>query len=315
MFSISCISLTAICLLLAAYVYLSNSKRALNKSWLFLSLSVAVWSLGLGLMISSQSVSTALFWVRIHYLGASFIPAAYYHFICSLLDSYDKKSRFNIKLLYLISCLFLILTVSGNLFVQLPQQQLSFKFYTVAGPLYNLYVLFFFVAVSYSISLLLKRYNQLKGYKRNQIKYIIVASLIGFLGGATAFLPVFGIKLYPYGMHFVFLYPLIITYAIVRYRLMDIVVIIRQAVISATVFGFLVGAFVLGMLFGDEFLSNYLGKRQWAVPFLALFIVIFIAKPIERIVDRVIGKLFFRRKYEYKKILRDAASGMVGIRE
>lgn len=320
MFSISYISLTMICLILTAYVYLSNSKRILNKSWFFLNLSVAVWSFGLGLMACSQSSRAALFWVKIHYAGASFIPAAYYHFICSLLDSYDKRRKIDSRLLYLTSLLFLLLTYSGNLFTQLSQQKFNLQSYASAVPLYIFYALFFLVTIGYSIGLLLKKHKQLKGYKRNQIEYIIIASFIGFIGGAASFLQILGIDLYSYGVYFVFLCQLIITYAIVHYSLMNIFVIIRQAlirqaVISSGIFGLLIGAFVFGMIFVDEFLSSYLGRRQFIVPFCALFIVIFIAKPVERIVSRITGNIFFKRRYEYKKALVDAASGMVSIRE
>jgi len=46
---------------------------------------------------------------------------------------------------------------------------------------------------------------------RGQIYYLIIASLIGYLGGGTNFLPqLFG--LYPFGQFITFLYPVVFTY-------------------------------------------------------------------------------------------------------
>ena len=69
------------------------------------------------------------------------------------------------------------------------------------------------------------------GAYRNQIKYIIIACLVGFGGGSTTFLPVFDINVYPIGQLFFPLEALIISYSIVRHRLMDIDFVIRKGAV------------------------------------------------------------------------------------
>ena len=59
------------------------------------------------------------------------------------------------------------------------------------------------------------------------------ASIIGFVGGSTTFLPVLNINIYPFGTLFVSLNALIISYSIVKHRLMDIEFVIRKGVMYA----------------------------------------------------------------------------------
>jgi len=73
------------------------------------------------------------------------------------------------------------------------QPKLVFKYFIVPGVLYPLYVLMFFSYLAYSYYELLKGYIRSTGIERNQIKYVLVASTIGFGGAITIFLPVFNI--------------------------------------------------------------------------------------------------------------------------
>src|SRR5205823_7464025 len=66
------------------------------------------------------------------------------------------------------------------------------------------------------------------GPRKNQIKYFFLATVVGFSCGTTCFLPVFGIDVYPILNFTVPLYPIIMTYAIARYRLMDISIVIHK---------------------------------------------------------------------------------------
>src|SRR2546428_3222702 len=63
---------------------------------------------------------------------------------------------------------------------------------------------------------------------KTHIKYFFIASAIGYSGGTLDYLPIFGIDLYPYGNFAIVLYPIIMTYAIVRHRLMDITVVMEK---------------------------------------------------------------------------------------
>ena len=303
-FSIACLVTSITSLTVGLYVYLLNIKGAINKTWLYLNLSVALWSLGLSLMTNAHSLNEATAWLRVHYTGASLIPATYFHFICTVLG-YSKKAKRSIKFIYLLGFMFLLSTYWNSMLVKLPAPKLSFRFYTVAGPLYIPYTLMFFICVMCSIGLVIKSYKGLTGYKRNQIKYIIISSLIGFGGGTTAFFPVFNIKIYPYGMYIVFIYPLIITYAIVRYRLMDINVAVTRAAVFLIVY-----AAVLGIPF-------YIGyhTKLWIISTTFAVVLATLGPVIYTRLRKRAEDILLAKQKRYQEALLAASRGMTLIKD
>ena len=88
--------------------------------------------------------------------------------------------------------------------------------------------------------------------KRNQFKYVIYSSMIGFLLGGTSFFPFFTSLVPPFVAPLVYFYTLPITYAVARYRLMDIDVIIKKSVIYALLLLALLIPCFLVVDFGDK---------------------------------------------------------------
>ncbi|MFH1645984.1 MAG: histidine kinase N-terminal 7TM domain-containing protein, partial [Candidatus Omnitrophota bacterium] len=311
-FSIACLLTALICFVVGLYVLIVNPRRMLNRVWFALNSFVAIWSLGLGFMVKSNTLAEAIGWLRIHYFGASFIPAAYFHFIYIFLP-YKKKITRSIIALYLLGLFFLIATYSGDLFLKAPVPLFDFNYYTQAGTIYLFYALLFFICVAYSIRLIHKRYTGLSGLKKNQLKYIIIASLIGFAGGTTTFLPVLGISVYPFGIFIVFLYPLLISYAILRYRLMDI----RIAVTKAGIF-MGVNLLVLGIPFilasrGQKFLVENFSENWWFFPLGLTAILASLGPFIYTYFDRKAENRLRREEFVAHKALNSLAQNAMRL--
>ena len=66
------------------------------------------------------------------------------------------------------------------------------------------------------------------GIRRHQYAYMLVASVIGYSGGATNFPLWYGVPLLPYGMVLITVYTALMAYTIVRYRLMNISVVLNK---------------------------------------------------------------------------------------
>jgi hypothetical protein len=115
-----------------------------------------------------------------------------------------------------------------KLIVRVSASKYFFPYFTDTAPLYFIYSFFFFVCVgsAFTLQILSLRRSDINQTKRLQYIYMLLATTFGFFGGSTAFLPVFGVNIYPFGMYFVVLYPMLMTYAIVKHKLLDIEVII-----------------------------------------------------------------------------------------
>src|SRR5262249_30055280 len=88
------------------------------------------------------------------------------------------------------------------------------------------------------------------------------ATAIGFTGGSLSYLPQFGILVYPWGNFAVFLYPIIMSYAILKHQLLDINVVIRKTLVYSLVTASLAAVYagtvtILAFVVGspDKFIS------------------------------------------------------------
>ena len=221
---ISCAITAILTLSLGIFVYLKNKSSNVNKYGMLISLCVSLWSWGLfGRDISSEK-TTALFFVRLSYVGSIFVPVILVNFLSSLLKL--TKNRL-ILLFYALGFIFSAFDFT-SLLIKDVRPILSFRYYGVPGPIYPFYTVSQLSIIAYGLYILIKHFKYAKGQTRNQIRYVLMAAIIGFLGGITTFLPAFNIEVFPFGFYFVSVYVVIISYAIVRHRLMDISIVFQK---------------------------------------------------------------------------------------
>ncbi|MCM8825937.1 MAG: hypothetical protein NC904_00275, partial [Candidatus Omnitrophica bacterium] len=262
-FSISTVLTFFISLSLGIFVLFKNYRGTINRLFFFLSLSVSIWSMGLRNMAISKTHDLALLWIKISYLGVFFIPSIFLHFMCALLDIQESKRQI-INLGYILSFLFLILNLFTKLIIVDVSPKFFFNYYGDIGELYLLFIGMFLFFSIYGIYLCFKNFKNISAFKKNQVKYVIIASIVGFGGSFDTFLPKFNIPMLYQGIQFVPLYLLIVSYAIIKYRLMDIK-LARQYLTMNIFYGIVASVIFIALAF---FL------RQW---FWGIAVVIFLA--------------------------------------
>jgi hypothetical protein len=246
---------------LGLFVYLKNRKASLNKVFVLFCLSVAGWSgLYFFWLISGTTKSNALLLARALNVAAIFIPITYFHFITVFLNIYQKKKRL-VNLGYLFS-FFLLLSGFSSLFVRDVEPILLFPWYPKAGVTYHFFILMFFSFIVYSWYLMYEAIKNTTGIVNRQIKYVLIGSLIGFIGGSTNFFPVYDVPIPPLANGLVLIYVILITLAILRYHLFDIKLILTEL---------LVGIFSI-LLFVQIFLSNSTWQYLWNMAVFIIFL-------------------------------------------
>ena len=270
-----------------------------------MSLSIAFWSFGLGLMVIAKSEGEALFWLKgIHYFGAIFIPAFFLHFVLAFLNI-DKIKKKVIIFSYSLAIILQVCNFTG-LFATVSRKG-PFNYYTEPGMFYIVFVIMFFVCVVYAHYLLFIFYKDSFGLRKKQIKYQFLSMLLGFGGGSTTFLLAFNIPIFPYGMYVVFLHVPIMSYAIVAHRLMGIEIVMQKA--TRIIFSFLVS---IGVYFGLFYLGyNMIALNVWqATIFAILPCMVCFSFFIWRM-----QKVIFKKEESYQDALIRTAGEMVKIRD
>ena len=234
--------------LIGLFVYLRDPGRAVNRTWGGMCASVSWWYFGRYMRLTSLNEVDALFWCRFMYMGAVFAPSLFVHFVYSLLGIQKKKL---VILLYSMSFIFFVSNFT-HLFIKSISLKISI-YYPVPGVLYPLYLIFFLVCLNIGFFELIKAYRRAVGYRRNQLKYLFFASIIGFLSALSTFPLVYNIQVPPVGAPFVSAYTLIVAYAIVKYRLMDINLVIKKGVLYSFFLLLLLTPCVVLIMFAQKY--------------------------------------------------------------
>lgn len=210
-------SITAISL---GFVVLFNDRKKFSNIifWLF-TFSVGIWSLGYYFWLSTTSREMAGFWFGILNIGSTFIPIFYYHWITVILGNDRKKI---LRLGYIITFAFSLFSFTKLYFTDLTPIA-GFRFWPQAGPVYIYYVVilyggFFLLGVADVIRVIMGRYEK---KIKSVAKFILAASLISMISGATNFPLWFGVEILPYGNFVVFIYIFLFSYAMARHNLMS----------------------------------------------------------------------------------------------
>lgn len=229
-FSISGLLILTTSALMAVFMFIQN-KLLIHILWGIFCISVAFWGLGAFRIGAVADPGQALWWWRIAYIGVIFIPVLFTHFVYIFLKI---SRRWLIYLLYAIGAFYLAANLLTDFFIRDVHYMFDEFYYLSPTPLYTSFVVLTFLGlVIYSHVLLFQAYRKEKGEEKRRIQYFFLATFIGYLGGSFSFLPVYNIEIYPALNLTVALYPIIMGYAIVRHRLMDIKIVLTQLFVLA----------------------------------------------------------------------------------
>ncbi|MGM0568499.1 MAG: histidine kinase N-terminal 7TM domain-containing protein, partial [Elusimicrobiota bacterium] len=292
-------------LALGLFTWIKRRNKA-HKLWAFYNFVAAIWGFGAFKFSTTLDKGEVFFWLYLSHIGVIFIPVFFLHFSLEFLE---QKKEYLIKLVYMLGIAFLILNITDWLgltrvfIVNIRYVFNSFYVDSPPGPVYPFFVAFFFLSVGYAFYCGLKKLKISSGINKLQIKYFLIAMGIGFLGGGTAFFMVFEIDIYPYGHLLVALYPIIITYAIVKYRLMDINIAITRGVVFGFVYLCILSVpFIIGF-WGREFVYLFLGDIWWILPVVVGVILASMGPSVYLGVKEKAEWALFKQQKQYQQTL------------
>ena len=283
--------------------YFKNRKSVISQTWLLLSIGVAIWGIGYSFMLYAPNKSEALFWRKLMDSGAILIPAFHLHFILVLIDRVRERKK-ELLVCYLTTLLIFCLNYT-NFFIRDIVPKSIFYYYPEPRIGYYLFMINFLFWATIAIYRLLQSYTQAKGFKRLQFRYMFLASFFGFAGGSTAFLLTFNINILPVGMILFTLYPLIVTYAIVRYRLMDIRLVFSKAMAFAiAVLPILAIPYIISAR-AKAFLVQHFGENWWYLPMTVAILLTYAAIRAYLYIDKKAKDIILKKEHDYQRKIMD----------
>jgi PAS domain S-box-containing protein len=134
--------------------------------------------------------------------------------------------------------------------------------------------------------------------QRNRILYVVMGALLVIVGVLTNLTP---LRDYPVDIGFNLASAIIIGYAVIRLRLLDIRFVLARSLFYSVLTASLVAVY-FGAIFGLEMLlQRSLGYDNWVYGFMAVILLALLFLPVRNLLQRALDRLFFREKVDYQK--------------
>jgi len=216
-------------------LYSENKKSIINKKWFVFSILIGLWSLGLFGVTWSDKKEMADLWQHLLDISAIMIPVMYFSFVSSFIGLRNKIWQ---HLSYLLAFLLTILSLTP--YFKSGTHYIYDSFYWISpGPVYIIFPIYFLIYVIISLIIYTKSiFTESNRTKKYQIISMLIASVIGFGGGITNFLPQI-MNIYPYGNFLVLLYLFFVSYGVLKFKFISKKILSVQLLVGATVIIFL----------------------------------------------------------------------------
>ena len=299
--------------ILGLFILSKNRRDIKYVTYALFCLSIVIWSSFYFAWLTTNNIKLALFYSRALMAGATFIPIFYLHHICSLLNQVKKRKKIIISA-YLFGALTLLLDLTPY-YIANVKPRLSFKFWPSATPLFTLFLIMWGAIVIYGAYLIWVSYKNAYGIEKNRLRYVLIATVIGWGGGATNFPLWYNVPLFPFLNILVSAYVVIVGYAIIRHHLMNINVALTNAGIFVIVY-----LIVMGIPFGlagwfRPWLISVFGQNWFWLPMLLLLGLATIGPFLYLYLQRRAEDGLLREQRRYQETLRRASKDMTLIKD
>ena len=255
-------------LILALLVLRQRPHSRLHQIFALFLLSMGLWASNTFNMRLSPTLTAALSWEKATFAILPFAAVFFYHFV--LLFTRTRGRARQLPLAYLSIIIFASLAPTNLLVAGMRETWYGHGF--VPGPLLPLYMSIFYGFVIIALILLVKAYRtSVSTLEKNRYLYVAIGASLTLLGLLIDVLAVSGVHIYSMGIPSNIIFSALCTYAILKYQLLDIRVVVRKgtAYVLVSVLGL---AIYIGLLITTyNFMARAGGLPVWLH---ALFILI-----------------------------------------
>ena len=263
-------------------VYFKGRGNAASRSFFFLMIAVSVFQLAhvvgvnlangvhsrFVLMFTTATILTACFTTRM---------------VLAVLGELERR-RSAIRAIYAVGLgLIAFFALFPNYFLHPSRPKLYLPNYYEPGIFYWLLIAFFAITAIYFFGLLISKYfKSSDDIFRNRIKYFFLSILFGYTAGSFGFPLVYDIPVDPIWMMFIGLYTVPLGYGVLKYELMDIKVVAKQAFVYGVVVG-VVSVVINAVSFANNILLGLVPRLSpWLLPVVTSILAVSVGSLVWR---------------------------------
>jgi GAF domain-containing protein len=315
-------------IILCLVVLSSRPKDVAHQLFACFVLSFATWNMGELIMISSVNPNSAIFGVKVIFVGLTFAPLFFLHF--SFVFPLKKKSEwskgFKLFLLYLIPVaivvtFFLTFRIDIERFKELRNvfyYGLLFEEPLIFLIFLGLIALFSGICIYWGIKNLIQSLRTTRMPRQKlQIKYLIFGiismAITGTIINLSNYFLKLGWPLFFLASLYSILVSLFFAIALIRYRLLDIHLIIRGGILYFSVSGLILAIYILIIKNIGEAISQRAYGKSLLVESVLILALVFMLLPFQRKVGDWIDRFFYMERIRFRTKLSEFSRTLTGL--
>ncbi|MBU9889513.1 MAG: GAF domain-containing protein [Candidatus Omnitrophica bacterium] len=215
-------------LLTGVFIFLQNKRSRVNFSFCLIGLCGFLWFLGIFATYSARTPEFALRAYRtLTFLGVSMIAPCVYYFSATWLGLFNRQRPAVYMSLFLGAAFYITGLYSPLSFPGV--REYYWGYYPVYGPVNYFFIGFFFIVlIGAFYNFFHALFSEPRGVRKTQIGLITTGFLVSFTASFDYVPKLTYYPVYPLGFLTVFFWILVVAYAIIRYRAMDIETVIHK---------------------------------------------------------------------------------------
>ena len=284
---------------LTLLVIFQRRRSRLHRPFLTFLVAMTLWSFSVYNMKES-AIDQALGWEMAIFAILPIVAVSYYHSV--LLLSYSMKSKAWLITAYGFAILPISLIPTGLIVSDMKSTWYGNGF--IPGPLFYPYLIIFFIFVTLGIYELIRAYRySSSSIEKSRYFYVTIGACVCLIGLLSDALASEGLKIYPLGTIGNIGFLLICSYAILKYQLFDVTLVIRRAAMY-----FVIALVSIGLIIALVYAFSSIGLidssfLDWKVIGLLVGIIGLLIVVI-RWLQNQLDRLFHRSKYDYLRAMQ-----------
>ncbi len=303
LFRIITLSVAGSFLGLGIFVYLKNPQSKLSQSFFVFNTFISLWSFGFFLTLFPQLPNGFILWAsRASHLCGGLTAVLFLRFVVFFLGLDPKKLRDPILGILVIGAT--ISCVSPWMIPSL-RAKLFFPAYPDPGPLYPVFLANYFYGYIRGFYFLFYAYRNQERDLQQQMQAVLTLSavLIGWLSIATLFLPIYNIEFTPL-LGFLPIFAVVFVYAIIKYRFLDVEVIVKRTLVFAGLAASVMVVVSLITFVSQDLLVRFVTVPRWLANVVAAGVIATTYGPLRNWLVNVTDNYLFQKKYDYRVLLK-----------
>jgi len=293
---------------MAVVTWLKCPNRSLARGFGFYLLLVGTWAFFHFLWRLADTPARAEPVFIFLMLNAVWINFFLLYFVLTFTRNHHKSGKFLVGLAVL-HVVFSYFTLSGGFYSDFTPQYRG-EYWPSVSPLFHVFHVFWQAELAGSCYLLYRYWEQSEGQERQQSAYLLVGHVIAYLGGNMNWTGFYGIQFFPELNILVTVYVFILTYAMVRHRILDIQIVLRKTLVYSlsTAVLTLLYAFVISLMMMIS--GNLMGKMTWGAALAVAVITAIVFQPVVSSIREWVDRRFPREALS-QALLKEATGHFV----